>query len=261
MTVTNRRHHGHWLEPTIAVVGLLLLWEAVAVFVLPSGSGFPPFSAVVHQLLLDLANSHLGYGLFITVLSWGAGMALVLVVAIPTGLLLGAVDPLYRGVGLTMEFIRTIPAIAALPILIFAFGVGFRLTVLMIVLTAVWPLLIQTMHGVHNVDPVLKDTARIYGLSRMQTFRTVVLPGSLPYVATGLRLSGTLALVLAVATPLIAGGDGLGALIGNAADSGQSALMYARVFLCGILGLAVTALLVAIERRMLHWHPSQAREK
>ena len=253
--------HQRYLDPILATAAFLLLWEVVARFVLSSGSDFPPVSAVIGQLFLDLANPRLWQGLWMTLLAWGAGMALVLLIALPLGLLLGVSDLLYRGTGLTIEFIRTIPSIAALPILIFVYGVGFRLTLVLVVLTAVWPLLIQVMHGVHNVDPVTRDTARVYGLSRIQVFNRVILPGSMPYIATGLRLSGTIALIFAVATSLIAGGEGLGALIGSAANGGQSALMYARIFLSGVLGLLVTWLLVSIEKRMLHWHPSQLKEK
>jgi ABC-type nitrate/sulfonate/bicarbonate transport system permease component len=112
------------------------------------------------------------------------------------------------------------------------------------------------MYGVQDVDPIARETARVYGLGRFRIFRLVVAPSAAPYVATGLRLSGVTGMILAVAATLLIGGKGLGAAIAEAQQTGQIPQMYDRIFMAGLLGVVVTLVLRAIERRFLRWHPS-----
>jgi ABC-type nitrate/sulfonate/bicarbonate transport system permease component len=223
--------------------------------VLPSS--IPAPGAIVSSLASDMQTSRLWDGVLDSVGAWAIGLGIVVVVGVPVGVLLGSSRVLYAATRHTVEFLRMIPSIAALPLLVFVYGVGFQLTVVLVVLTALWPLLLQSMYGVHDVDPVARDTARVYGLGRVRVFSRVTMPSVAPYVATGLRLSGTIALVVAIATSLVVGGSGLGALIASASNSGQNPLMYGRILLAGILGLILTGALIAAERRVLHWHPSQ----
>jgi ABC-type nitrate/sulfonate/bicarbonate transport system permease component len=243
-------------EPVLVVVGVLAVWELLArVGVLPSS--IPAPDAIVSSLVSDVQTSRVWDGVLASVGAWAVGLGIVVVVGVPVGVILGSSRVLYAATRHTVEFLRMIPSIAALPLLVFVYGIGFELTVVLVVLTALWPLLLQSMYGVHDVDPVARDTARVYGLGRVRVFARVIMPSVAPYVATGLRLSGTIALVVAIATSLVVGGSGLGALIASASNSGQNPLMYGRILLAGILGLIVTGALIAAERRLLHWHASQ----
>lgn len=247
------------LEPAVVVASWLAVWELLSRSGLLSARDFPPASAVLARLAGDLQNPNLWRGIGVTLLAWVLGLGIVIVTAIPAGLAIASSRLLSEASHLVIEFMRTVPGIAALPILIFVYGVGFQLTLMLIVLTAFWPLLIQVMAGVKDVDAVARDTGRVYGLGRVAIFRQIVLPAAAPYVATGIRLSATVALVMAVAASLIAGGDGLGALIGTAAESAQVTLMYARIAVAGLLGLVLSGACAALERKVLHWHVSQRR--
>jgi NitT/TauT family transport system permease protein len=243
-------------EPALVVVAVLAVWEVLArAGVLPSSVPAP--GAIVSSLASDVQTSRLWDGVLASVGAWAVGLGIVVVIGVPVGVILGSSRVLYAATRHTVEFLRMIPSIAALPLLILVYGIGFKLTVVLVVLTALWPLLLQSMYGVHDVDPVARDTARVYGLGRGRVFSRVIVPSVAPYVATGLRLSGTIALVVAIATSLVVGGSGLGALIASASNSGQNTLMYGRILLAGILGLILTGALIALERRLLHWHPSQ----
>lgn len=259
-----RRHVPHhdrriprYVEPALAVAVVLGCWEAVTRLHWLPRDAFPPLTVVVPALLHDLSNSALWNGIAVTMETWAIGLAIVVVIGIPLGLLLGTSRIAYDIAHLTVEFFRTVPSIAALSILVLLFGVTSKLVVVMVVFTAVWPLLVQSMYGAHDVDPMATEMARVYGLGWRARFRRVVVPSALPYIASGLRLSGTMALLLAISVTLIVGGQGLGALLSSAAQSGQIALLYARVVVSAALGLLVTYGLLSLERRLLRWHPSR----
>jgi len=238
-------------------LGLAAAWQLVSQLeVLPS-EDFPPVTEILSALVADLQTSDLWAGVAASMTAWLLGMLLVISIGVPVGMLLGRSSISYRLSYLTLEFIRTIPGIAALPLLLFTYGIGQELTVAFVVLAALWPLLIQTMYGMRDIDPVAVATVRVYGVRRIRRLILVDLPSCLPYISTGLRLSGTFALIFAIATSLIVGGDGLGAEMAEAASIGDRPLLYARVLVTGLIGLVVTFSLTAFERRTLRWHTSQ----
>ncbi|MEQ3553773.1 ABC transporter permease subunit [Pseudonocardia nematodicida] len=247
-------------EPALVVVAVILVWEVCTRTGILPGQDFPPATEIGAALLADLRGADLWNGIASSMSAWALGMALVTAVGVPVGMLLGASELSYRASYLTLEFVRTLPAIAALPLLLFIYGIGQQLTVVIVVLAALWPLLIQSMYGMRDVDPVAVATARVYGIGRARRFVLVDVPSCLPYIATGMRLSGTFALIFAIATSLIVGGQGLGAEMARAASIGDRPLLYARVLVTGLIGLAVTAALVGIERRALRWHVSQREQ-
>lgn len=246
-----------WLEPAVVLLAILGLWELVARRGGLDSATLPPPTSIAAALEEDVRAGGVLRDAWISIKAWAAGLALVAVIAPTIGVAIGLSRLAYSATHLTIEFVRTIPSIAAIPFLVLLYGVTFKLTVVLIVLTALWPLLIQTMYGVQDVDPVARETARAYGLGWYRRLTRITLPTAAPYIATGLRLSGVIAMIVAIAASLIVGGQGLGAAIADAERGGLIPLMYGRIFLTGLLGLAVTIALTALERRMLHWHPSQ----
>jgi len=246
-----------WAEPAVVVLGLALVWEVVSrTGILPT-EDFPPATGILGAFLTDIRSAELWTGIGASMRAWALGMVIVIALGVPGGMLLGASSISYRLTYLTIEFIRTLPGIAALPILMFAYGVGQPLVISLVVLAGIWPLLIQSMYGMRDIDPVAVATAKVYGVSRIRRVTLVDLPSCLPYLASGLRVSGTFALIFAIAASLIIGGQGLGDAMAEAARIGDRPLLFARVFTSGLLGLAVTFGLLALERRLLRWHPAQ----
>jgi NitT/TauT family transport system permease protein len=239
------------------VLALLLVWELLVRAGVLSSRSLPPPTAIAAAFAEDVREPALWLALYSTLWSWAIGLLAVIVVGVPVGLLLGTSRFAYRATQPSFEFVRTIPSIAALPLLILIFGTGSRLAAVMVFLGSVWPVLIQTMYGVQDVDPATKDTGRAYGLSPTRLFTHIVVPSALPYIATGVRLAAVMGLLLSVASSLIAGGGGIGFLITNASFSGVPELAYARIVLTGIVGLLLTLLLTLLESRFLFWHASE----
>jgi ABC-type nitrate/sulfonate/bicarbonate transport system permease component len=189
--------------------------------------------------------------------AWSLALLLAIVVAIPTGILVGTVPRLYLSVRFVIDFIRPIPAIAALPLFIIIFGITLNLELYTAAFAAFWPLFFQTMYGVQDIDPVARDTARAYGLNGFMRFTFVSLPGATPYIATGLRIAATYALVLCVGIELIVGLPGIGLRIFKAQYAQEPSVMWAYIVASGLLGLLITFCFNRLERVTLHWHPSQ----
>lgn len=244
------------LEPALVLLAIFAAWEAATRGGLFDPREIPAMTTILGELIADVQTSELWKATWETAWASLLGLLIAIAAAIPIGMLLGSYSPAYRAVRLLVEFVRPIPMVATLPLLILLYGTGVRLAMVLVVVTAFWPVLVQTMYGVQDVDPVARDTGRAYGLGTARRFVQIVLPSALPYIATGVRLSALLALVVAIGASLVAGGAGLGAAIGNAQGAGEVALMYARIIVAGLLGLVVALAVAQLERRLLHWHHS-----
>lgn len=247
------------VEPVLVIVLALAAWEVFS-YTPIAPSAIPPMSRILGALAQDLASPGTWVSIGLTVGPWGLGLLLACLIAVPVGIAVGLSRPLYRSTFVVFEFIRTVPLIATLPLLIFLLGIGPEFILVLVLLSAVWPILIQTLYGIQDVDPLAWDAARSYGLNRVETLWRVVLPAASPYLATGLRISAVLGLVVAVGGSLVAGGEGLGSLISTAAQNGEPARMWARIGLTATLGLLLTIGLEQVEKRALHWSRPQDAE-
>jgi ABC-type nitrate/sulfonate/bicarbonate transport system permease component len=113
------------------------------------------------------------------------------------------------------------------------------------------------MYGVHDVDRVMLSTARGFAWSRPTVMRRVMLPSALPFIATGLRLSFALSLIVVIVAELLAARGGMGAVIRAYQEAGRADYVFAGVLLLGMVGLVLTSLVSAAEGRLVHWAPEQ----
>jgi ABC-type nitrate/sulfonate/bicarbonate transport system permease component len=255
---------GRRRDPRGLLLGALGLVVLAGVLELLPRSGlvserfFPPFSGMV-SALADLAGqSTFWIAVWDTVRTWAIGFAIALVAGVALGLLLGSVEVLRRLTASTVEFLRPVPSVALIPLAVLVFGIrDISSTVLLVVYASFWQVLVQVIYGVHDVDPVARETARSYQLGPAARLRWLVWPTALPYVMTGLRLGAAVALILAVTGELVIGGGiGLGAAIANAQSSGAVPQVYALVIVTGLLGVVVNVGARLLERRVLSWHTS-----
>jgi ABC-type nitrate/sulfonate/bicarbonate transport system permease component len=176
------------------------------------------------------------------------------------GIVIGSSHLLRELTASTIEFLRPIPSVALIPLAVLLFGTSIESKLLLVIYASFWPVLIQVLYGVQDVDPVAQDTARAYRFDFWARIRYVTWPTALPYIMTGLRLSAAVALILAVTAELVIGNPGLGNRLAVAQSSGAIEATYALVVVAGILGVLVNLVFRFIERRTLSWHPSQRGE-
>ncbi|MPZ60300.1 MAG: ABC transporter permease subunit [Propionibacteriales bacterium] len=234
--------------------------ELVARFELLPSRWFPPVTVVLGAVADLLPTGDLWSEIGRTLWGWGVGLAVAAVLAIPLGMLVGSVEAIYRALRVVIEFLRPIPSVALLPAAVLIFGIGSSMKVFLVAFASFWPILFQAIYGVQDISPGVKETARAYGLGPVSRFMRVILPSTLPYVATGLRISSAIALILAVTSELVVGAPGLGQAIAAAHTAAQIPTMYAFIAVTGTLGWLLNTAFQAAEARALHWHPAQ-REK
>jgi ABC-type nitrate/sulfonate/bicarbonate transport system permease component len=243
--------------PAVGVAVALAAFEiAPRVGVLPRSS-FPPVSEIF-ATLADLGTTgELWQAVRDTLDAWARAIVIATLIAVPLGLAIGSSPVGALLSRLTIEFLRPIPSVALIPILVLVYGTQPSLKVALGVFGATFPLLFQAMYGIADVDPVAKETARSFGMGWLTRLRRIVLPSCAPYLATGLRISASVALILVVTGEFIVGVPGIGREVLVAYSSGAFDIMYAYIVTAGLLGLAVNLCFHAAERRVLFWHPSQ----
>jgi ABC-type nitrate/sulfonate/bicarbonate transport system permease component len=247
---------GRWAQGWVGVLAVLVLLELVVrVGIIPSRY-FPPMTRTFSTLFSQLGEGSFWRAVLQTLEGWALGLGIAAVIAIPLGMLIGSNMLVYRGLRPIIEFLRPIPSVALIPLAILIYGTGMQSKVFLAAFASTWPLLIQAIYGVRDLDPVQRETARSFRIPLRDRLLRVSLPGAIPYIATGLRISSATALVLVVTAELVIGAPGLGRSINTARAGGVPDLMYALTIATGLLGWALNVVLAWVEARALHWHPS-----
>jgi ABC-type nitrate/sulfonate/bicarbonate transport system permease component len=246
--------------PWLGVAVVLALFELLARADVISSRHFPAPSEMFAALADEVVTPEFWSAVGNTLEGWAVGLAVAAAVAIPLGIVIGSSGALYRALRGVIEFLRPIPSVALIPLAVLIWGSGLESKVFLAAFAATWPLLMQTLYGVQDVDPVATDTARSFGFSRAERLLHVTLPSAVPYIATGVRISAAVALILAVTAELVIGSPGLGREINVARQSEAVDVMYALIVVTGLLGWGMNIVFTRAERRVLHWHPSQRTE-
>lgn len=238
------------------VVVALLCWQLLSMTHAFPKQFLPSASRVIEKLITLIITGSFWSMVEATMEAWAIGLLISIVVGVPIGIFLGSKNTVYRFVRVVIEAIRPIPPVVLIPIALLELGPTLRMSVLLVVQGALWPLLLQAFYGVRSVDSVSLDTARSFKLSWWREFVYVKTAGSLPFIVTGLRVSAAIALVVAIVAELIGGALGIGYGILKAEASDAVTTMYALIIMAGIIGIVVNGVFKQLEKRVLFWHPS-----
>jgi NitT/TauT family transport system permease protein len=193
---------------------------------------------------------------------WVSGQELVLgfLLAIVIGLPLGMAIGWYRRLSLALDpfvtFFNAIPRVSLTPLFIIWFGIGINSKLAVVFLGAVFAIIINAAVGVRNLDPALIKAARSFGANDLQLFRTIVLPGSVPYILAGFRLGLAHALTGVVVAELVAAQAGIGLMMATAGATFQTARVFVGIVIIAVTGVLITGVFARIERRFQSWKPS-----
>ena len=264
-----RRH-----EPTIigaaAVVLFFVVWQGVGIIreTAPEGLALGPFKFIAPSQLflptpLDIARAFQAYvqdgriwkDVAVSGQELLVGYVSAALLGIVLGLLIGWYARLRYALDPFITFLYATPRIVLLPLFIIWFGIGVESKIAVVFLGAIFAILINTAAGVRNLDVNLIKVARSFGASDLQLFRTIALPGSVPFILTGLRLGIGHALTGVVVGELVAAQFGVGQMMAVAGATFQSSKVFAGLFLIAGAGMLMTFTLQRLEQRFQAWRP------
>ena len=251
--MTGRRlYHASAIAAEIAVpIAILAAWQVWTTRA--NDPMFPRLSTILTEFremwLFSQVELHLVPSLTRILLGFFIAVAVGVVLGIPLGLS-------RRGRMLAMphiEWWRATPALIPISIVLLH-SIGNRQKVAFIAFVCLFPILMNTIDGVRGIDPTLIDTARSYGVGRMERIRRIVVPAALPQIFAGMRISLPLAVIMMVLTEYFSSTSGVGYVLLISKNTFQLVPMWATILLIGLLGYLLNLLLMLIERRVLRWH-------
>jgi NitT/TauT family transport system permease protein len=237
---------------SLLLIALLSVWEAAPRLGLIDPVFLPPFSEVIAAGWQLAQTGELYDDVSASLLRALSGF-LISVAFVPLGLLVGWYSRLGNLLNQFIEICRNTAPLALLPVFILLLGIGETSKITMVIYSCAWPLLLNTIAAVKQVDPLLIKSARTMGATPQQLFRKVILPAALPTIFVGIRLASASAMLVLVASEMVGAKAGLGYLIINSQYSFLIPQMYFGILGITVIGLGFNAVLEAIERRFMRW--------
>jgi ABC-type nitrate/sulfonate/bicarbonate transport system permease component len=245
-----------WLSQMAVVLAFGGLWQLFALSPTGTAARVPGPAQTIARWIELMVTADFWQALGATLASWAAAMLICLIVGIPAGMLIGASRKATDSTRFVIDFLRTIPAVALIPLALLVFGPHRPMVVFVAVSAAIWPVIIQSSYAAQQRDPMLRQVARSFRLNLADRLRFVLAPDLLSFIWPGIRLAVTVSLLVAVGAELIGAAPGLGMALQQALLQNRNDSLFAYVLTACSLGLLVNAVLVFIQKKTLWWHPS-----
>lgn len=238
---------------TAFIAVLFVVWQLVTALGIEPPIILPSPAGVVSALGGLFSSSDIWFDLEESGKELFYGLALAAAVGIIGGLAIGWYPRLGYFLDPFINFLYAIPRVALGPLLIVWLGIGLSSKVALVFLIAVFPVLVNTSSGVRSLDQHLLRVARCFGASDLKIFRTIALPGSVPFILGGLRLAVGQALIGVFVAELLGAQHGVGALIDNAGQQFQTDIVFAGLLIFAVAGMVLTGLVRWLEHRFDAW--------
>ena len=239
---------------------LLAVAADVAVRSFDLGDSVAAPSSAVAALADGLWSGALSSELGTTLETYAEGLLLAIAIGVPAGALIGTSRTLRDATSALVELLRPIPAVALIPLSILLFGLGTAMHRNVVAFAALWPILVNTIYGVRGTDRFLHDVARTSGVGPVGRLVRVTLPAALPSIATGIRISASIALLVCVTAEFVVGtGGGIGSYMAVQENASRIPELYGAILAVALLGYLVNAGLRAAERRAIFWGGEERR--
>lgn len=241
----------------VTPIVLLALWEIAARAGLIDARLYTPPSAIG----LRGADMIVSGELWVHVGATVARLVVGFVVGVLFGLIMGLWRPVRAALEPTFTALYALPKIAILPLLLLIFGLTETPKILSVAISVFFVVQINTLSGIVQIDARILEAARAYKARGLNLFRHVLLPGAMPAIMTGLRVSAGMAVIVITAVEFVASNEGLGYLIWNSWQLFQPATMFVGLITVALIGAAVTGLIILLERALIPWRRAGAATK
>lgn len=244
--------------PVLVICAILALYKLCEVAGLIDTSLTPSLEDIASVGLKMCASGAFWSNVFKTWSAATTGFIVGLAIAIPLGLFGGRSSKFYHLFRPTVEFLRPLPSVAMIPIVVLLWGPSATSKAFLVCFTTVWPVFLQTVHGVRSTNPTAIDTGRAFGLNELAIIRRIILPSAAATLATSIRIQASIALLVTItAEAALGGGGGLGLLVFQLDQTGDFAGMYALLIFIGVQGMLLSTFLARLEGRLLPWHEAR----
>jgi len=242
------------LLPLVGPVVLILIWDLVVRFGLIKAILLPPPADTIVTLVYGMLGGPLLFDFWVTLYRTLVAFGIAVILGMPLGIALGSNERGYRSVEFVIDFFRSTPASALIPLFLLIFGTS-DINKIAIACFGAWLLVVfNCAYGVINARKQRIAAAKVMGATRRQIFRDVLIWESLQASFVGLRSAVSMALVIVVVAEMFIGSESsLGHKIINAQQVMNTKMMYAAIMSAGILGYALNLAFLAMERKIVHW--------
>lgn len=241
----------------ITIVNLstfFLCWELLAKAEVINPLFFPEITDTFSAIWTGFADGTIGPQLWHSFRNFMIGLAISAAIGIPIGLLMGAVRTLDLILSPYVWAMAALPRVALIPLLILILGFGQSMQLTIIVLSAVFPIMVNCMAGVKTVDPSLIRAGKVFGANRLQMYSQIILPFTLPFVVSGINQGIARGLVgMLIGELLGGGGAGLGFLLDRAGDRFDSPMLYGTLLILAVFSVGLVQSMNYLERRVAPW--------
>jgi NitT/TauT family transport system permease protein/taurine transport system permease protein/sulfonate transport system permease protein len=237
-------------QGALTITALLVLWHfasSTGIFgrTSPESSRLllPPPTAVVSSLVQMVRSGYLLDNVSISVLRVLCGFVLAALIAVPLGVAMALSATIHNLADPVVRLLSPIPGVAWVPIAILWFGLGDEAAIFIIAIGSIFPILLSTVQGVHDVDPRLVDAARTMGADRWQVIHRVMFPSLIPYLVTGFRTGLSFAWRVVIAAEMVGVPKGIGYMLTVGRSTGQTEVTIVTMLVLGILMVTVEELI------------------
>jgi len=236
-----------------SVVGGLLLWELAGRFIVKKALFLTTPTQIVEATIGLVAANELQRHIAASGTEFLIGLVIAIFLGIAIGFAMASNRYAKRALGPWVAALYATPTIAISPLIILWAGIDIWSKVIVVVINAVFPMIINTEAGLRSTDKQLIEAARCFGCSRWQVFTKVSLPSAVPFLFAGMKLAIGRALVAVVVAELFGSRAGLGFLLAQASDAFNMPLLFVSVVLLAVTGMVLTWLVGAVERWLMPW--------
>lgn len=251
------REHEELVVGVVSVVSFLIVWQGVAFARIWSRLFLPGPLDIIESFSDLVKGGELIDDIAVSGQEFVSGYLLAAVIAIPLGLLIGWYPRVRYALDPFITFFYATPRIVLIPLFIIWLGIGVESKIAVVFLGAFFAMVINTTAGVRSLDTSLLRVARSFGANDRRIFLTIALPGSVPFIITGLRLGIGHALIGVVVGEYVAAQHGIGRMMGIAGNTFQSSKVFAGLFIIAAAGLLLTYALQRLERHFDAWRPQR----
>ena len=234
-------------------LALLALWEITAQVGLLDTRFFPAPTRIASQFVELVQSGELLVNTWVSLQRLFFGFLLGGIPALVLGLIMGLYRPIRAAIDPLIAATYPIPKSAVLPLILLIFGLGEMSKIVMEAIGVFFPVAINTIAGVLEIDKIYHDVSKNFGASRWQVFRTVALPGAMPLIMTGVKLGIGLGLILIAIAEMVGAKSGIGYMIWNAWQIFSVETMYVGILVISVLGVLFTVVMNELEQVIIPW--------